>query len=350
MGRSSPLGGVGADCDPIQRQSVPHPCDAAIGSGYRVRGPNTFFATGAPHCRAPIAEDVMAGRTLLARLAVACAMTLNIGGAAARQPSAPPASAPIIENAEADQSANVLYVRGLSFGAAQGTSTLSLGGAPVAVALDGWSATDIVAGLPAGLRPGSYLLVLKTSAGESRFEVTLGAVGAQGIQGPPGAGGPFKVVDGAGNELGSLASVTPPAITEWSVGRTTYYWRKNGLWYVTNDDGAAQFISNYDIYYSQADCAGQAYLTYPDAETAKTYALFLPAGSLGKREVRVVGDGFVGKAASFLWASNPTFECHNMNLADTVETALAPVMFVQPVHPMADLDAWPRFIRPVSFR
>jgi len=69
-----------------------------------------------------------------------------------------------------------------------------------ALTIASWSATLIVANLPAGVTPGTYLLTLNDRRGRAiaTSEVTIGAQGVQGLQGPVGPSGPVGPQGAAG--------------------------------------------------------------------------------------------------------------------------------------------------------
>ena len=96
---------------------------------------------------------------------------------------------PTITAAVISVDGSTLFVEGSGFGRAP---TVTLGGfflGGVSVSLTG---TQLVAAMP-GLPPGSYRLVVDAGPGSSRswaFEITLGAQGAPGPEGPPGEPGP----------------------------------------------------------------------------------------------------------------------------------------------------------------
>jgi hypothetical protein len=94
-------------------------------------------------------------------------------------------------NAQTIQKASVsgttLTIIGANFGNNKGTVTLG-GGA--AFTITSWTATQVVAAMPAALLPGSYLLKLTKAGGAPDFfALTAGAVGPVGPAGPTGATG-----------------------------------------------------------------------------------------------------------------------------------------------------------------
>jgi BclA C-terminal domain len=96
---------------------------------------------------------------------------------------------PVILSAAADLPGETLTVRGHGFGDA--LPAVQLGGAEIAVLSS--NPFEILAALPPGLEPASYLLTV-TRAGRHQkrseaFEVTLGSDGAMGPTGPTGATG-----------------------------------------------------------------------------------------------------------------------------------------------------------------
>jgi hypothetical protein len=116
----------------------------------------------------------------------------TLGGEARGTPG--PAGPAVITSAGAD--ASTLTVNGSNFGA---SPTVTLGG--TALVVTSASASQVKASLPAGINPGSYLLIVTsgTVLTTAVFEVTIGSIGSQGPQGvkgdkgdvgPPGPVGP----------------------------------------------------------------------------------------------------------------------------------------------------------------
>lgn len=156
----------------------------------------------------------------------------------------PPPPPPLVENVEIDHGASLLIIHGANFGQTQGTSTVTIGGTPVAVALSDWSASDIVGALPVGLRAASYLLVVQTTAGESRFEVAVV---------PPVTEGPMKVLSANGVVVGYLV-----AATDWA--GEIHVLREGVRWKVDQLSGAF-FAGQVPFHYENLTCTGQAYTT-----------------------------------------------------------------------------------------
>jgi hypothetical protein len=130
---------------------------------------------------------------------------------------------PTITNAFADGS-NLVIV-GRNFGVASAPTVL-LGS--FTLIPSSFTATQIVAPLPASIAPGSYSLWIRTSnrddfGGWSFIVVTLGAVGAPGPPGPPGPkGDPGKPgAAGAPGEPGPRGAPGPPGLDGVSVTVTT---------------------------------------------------------------------------------------------------------------------------------
>jgi type VI secretion system Hcp family effector len=95
---------------------------------------------------------------------------------------------PVIISASADLEAEQLTIRGLYFGRA--TPHVTLAGKELAVLSS--SPFEILAGLPPGIEPGSYLLTVcqrHRSKRSEPFEVTIGAAGPPGPAGPQGPEG-----------------------------------------------------------------------------------------------------------------------------------------------------------------
>ena len=125
------------------------------------------------------ARGWLMGLTLLALLLA--------GRPAVAAPGSPPQL--VIVSAKADVAAGTLTIDGDSFGDSQ--PVVALNGMPLVVV----SATpsEIVADLPPGLAPGTYLLTVSRGPARTQFDsfdVTLGAAGPPGPTGPTGATGP----------------------------------------------------------------------------------------------------------------------------------------------------------------
>jgi len=101
---------------------------------------------------------------------------------------------PEILRADADSALTNLFIYGVNFGTRPPTVTLS--GTPLPVA--SFTSTEIVAMLPSHLDPATFRLEVSATDPDhldrrftsEPFEVTLGAVGPTGAQGPAGAQGP----------------------------------------------------------------------------------------------------------------------------------------------------------------
>ena len=97
----------------------------------------------------------------------------------------------VIVSARVDVTAGTLTIDGHDFD--DGPLTVTLNGMPLAVM--SVTASEIVATLPAGLDPGTYLLTASVGPAVTQFDsfnVTLGAVGPQGPTGPQGPPGTFS--------------------------------------------------------------------------------------------------------------------------------------------------------------
>ena len=103
---------------------------------------------------------------------------------------------PSIEGVSVDYSKSLCYVYGDNFGTKAGTVTI--GGTLLTVKT--WAATEVIAALPSGVVPGSYLISVTTKAGvqSANFDATLGNVGPPGPQGPAGPAGPAGPMGPAG--------------------------------------------------------------------------------------------------------------------------------------------------------
>ena len=99
-------------------------------------------------------------------------------------------AAPVITSVTANLSTNqpTITITGINFGSI--TPGVTLDGVPLVVEV--YSATGVVAYLPANLNPGSYQLVLTDNATQLQgtFDASIGAVGPEGPAGPAGAAGP----------------------------------------------------------------------------------------------------------------------------------------------------------------
>jgi hypothetical protein len=96
---------------------------------------------------------------------------------------------PAISDASADLTAGPtgqITINGINFGAA--APIVMIGSYPALVVLSG-SSSSVVAALPAGIPPGSYLLSLTVAGNGGKTDEFWVTLGAQGPQGPPGANG-----------------------------------------------------------------------------------------------------------------------------------------------------------------
>jgi len=118
-----------------------------------------------------------------------------------------PAPAAIIVDATGDLQAGTLTLNGANFGAS--APMVTLGGFAGPLVLTSATPTHVVATLPAGVAPGSYLVTLTPPLGVAEeFWVTLGAQGAVGPQGPQGIPGPPGAT-GATGATGSTGATGP---------------------------------------------------------------------------------------------------------------------------------------------
>ena len=100
---------------------------------------------------------------------------------------------------------NRVTITGRNFG--NSAPTVKLAEAPIAVQSYDFSSQTLVANLPAGIAPGSYLLTVTAGGGQNQtadFNLTIGAVGPKGPQGlkgdigPMGPQGPFGAAGATG--------------------------------------------------------------------------------------------------------------------------------------------------------
>ena len=140
--------------------------------------------------------------------------------ALAAGPTPPP---PFVSSVIADPALTSITINGTNLGAA-GNTTVTLDTLPN-LTLTTVTATSVVATLPAGLSPGSYLLTLTVTASKSaqsdEFWLTLGTVGPQGptgltgpqgVPGPQGATGP-QGVQGPAGPIGPMGPTGPQGPT-----------------------------------------------------------------------------------------------------------------------------------------
>jgi Collagen triple helix repeat (20 copies)/IPT/TIG domain len=108
--------------------------------------------------------------------------------ALAASPAVPP---PFMTEVVPNTATNSVTISGTNLGSA-GFTTVMLDGSATPLTLTTVTNTSVVATLPAGLPPGSYLLTLTTTTKGTQsdeFWLTLGAVGPTGPQGPQGVQG-----------------------------------------------------------------------------------------------------------------------------------------------------------------
>ena len=214
-------------------------------------------------------------------LAAAIALALSTAAIAAD---------PVILEARADAAGVSITITGTDLD--DGTPRLTLGGIVTPLVVTSASETRIVALLPPGLTPGSYLLSLSLSRGRGggggggggrgdEFWLTLGtagpagpvgATGATGSAGPMGPAGPVGaagpagprgpggvlIVNSLGAVIGSFAGFADDTFTAVKDGYL-FRFRLDGR-FVPDDPGVLRYLS--------ADCSGSAYIPAPD--------LFLP--------------------------------------------------------------------------
>jgi len=106
-----------------------------------------------------------------------------------------PALAQTITDASVNYTTGLITVVGTGFGANSGA--VQIGSTQMAV--QSWSAREIVATLPTSVVPGSYLLTVTPRRGApATLDVTLGTAGPAGPQGPAGPAGPIGLAGPAG--------------------------------------------------------------------------------------------------------------------------------------------------------
>ena len=121
-------------------------------------------------------------------------------------------NAQTIQRATSDSALITLTIQGQNLGTNR--PMVTLGGTSLVVT--SFSSTKVVATLPAGIAPASYLLVFTRASGDTTsFVATIGAVGPQGPQGaggPPGPQGPAGP-RGATGATGPVGSPGPTGAT-----------------------------------------------------------------------------------------------------------------------------------------
>jgi hypothetical protein len=131
----------------------------------------------------------MQSRTMWWRALVGCALlSATIPVAFADELDAKPVVFAVV----ADSAVNPaqLTISGKNLARANAKPSVTLDDLPVSVS--SFSRTDVVASVPAGLKPGSYLLTLEPGGRDERvakFDVALGAIGPKGDPGAPGPAG-----------------------------------------------------------------------------------------------------------------------------------------------------------------
>jgi len=133
------------------------------------------------------------GRPVMAALAAVCILLLAFAMPATAQRT--PLPPPLIVTAVGDTVANTLTINGAYFVAPAAITLGTIGPLAVTTLTSG----QIVAALPPGLPPGSYLLTLTQPSGVDEFWIALGSQGVPGPQGPPGPPGPPGPIGPAGS-------------------------------------------------------------------------------------------------------------------------------------------------------
>ena len=121
----------------------------------------------------------------------------------------------IIVDARVDSATNTVRLDGANFGTAPPTVTLGAYTTPLAIVSA--SSNQVVATLPAGVAPGTYLLTLTATTPNGNRPYTAAdefwlAIGAQGAAGPPGPPG----VTGYQNQTSEVDVLLPAGLTQVS--------------------------------------------------------------------------------------------------------------------------------------
>jgi hypothetical protein len=113
------------------------------------------------------------------------------------------AAVPNINSAAINSSTNQITITGTNLSPASGSPVVKLD--ETQLTLVTWNGTKILAGLPAGLGPGTFKLTVTAGNATGSFDATMGAVGPQG---PIGATGPTGPAGPAGSQ-GSAGPAGP---------------------------------------------------------------------------------------------------------------------------------------------
>jgi hypothetical protein len=180
---------------------------------------------------------------------------------------------PVINSATVNYSTNVLTVTGQNFTAAGPTVTATLNAIPLS--LLSASNTQLVANLPAGLRPGTYRLTVTNSASPNQpgnADLTIGAVGPIGPQGPPGPQGAQGALGPSGptgpsGATGPAGAIGPqgPAGATGARGEQGITWR--GVW----DSTATYAVGDAVFYHGSSFVAPSANSQTTPGGAAVTY-------------------------------------------------------------------------------
>jgi hypothetical protein len=120
---------------------------------------------------------------------------------------------PIVQSADADSANRNLFITGVNLGIT--APKVFLGGTALTVA--SYSPTSVVAALPPGVTPASYLLTLIPQGNlPALFWVTIGAVGPPGPTGPIGPTGPKGSIGPTGPQ-GPIGPTGPQGVAGTSV-------------------------------------------------------------------------------------------------------------------------------------
>jgi hypothetical protein len=161
------------------------------------------------------------------RIMIAAIMALGVMLGTALPASAQTSPQPIITDVSGDLGSNTLTINGVNFGSLSPQITIGAYSAPLVVTTATW--THVVATLPAGIPPGSYLLTLTTRKVVTPNRAALGpadefwvTLGAQGVPGVPGPTGPIGVTGATGPQgiVGPTGPIGPggPAGTTGATG------------------------------------------------------------------------------------------------------------------------------------
>jgi len=135
----------------------------------------------------------------------------------ARADQPPALSYPQLTSAEADAAVTTIFIGGAGFGVAA-TPVVQLGG--MALKVDSFAPTAIVAELPSGLPAGSYSLWVQTFANGSSpngaWTFMTAAIGAVGPRGPKGDTGP----QGPKGDTGAQGPIGPQGVAGLTTVRT----------------------------------------------------------------------------------------------------------------------------------